>query len=81
MSELFGVGSIGRAQARALHAAAIGGPACALLIGKLLPIAMDTLSTVVAPPVAVRDLGRLPIRGRADGIDVVGIDAPAAAAA
>ncbi len=30
-----------------------------------------------APPFAVRDLGRLPIRGRADGIDVVGIDVPA----
>jgi adenylate cyclase len=29
-----------------------------------------------APPFAVRDLGRLPIRGRADGIDVVGVDAP-----
>lgn len=28
------------------------------------------------PPFAVRDLGRLAIRGRADGIDVVGIDAP-----
>jgi adenylate cyclase len=28
-----------------------------------------------APPFGVRDLGRLPIRGRADGIDVVGIDA------
>jgi adenylate cyclase len=27
-----------------------------------------------APPFAVRDLGRLPIRGRTDGIDVVGID-------
>ena len=27
------------------------------------------------PPFAVRDFGRLPIRGRADGIDVVGIDA------
>jgi adenylate cyclase len=26
-----------------------------------------------APPFAVRDLGRLPIRGRADGIDVVGM--------
>jgi adenylate cyclase len=34
-----------------------------------------------APPVAVRDLGRLEIRGRADGIDVVGIDAPVAAVA
>jgi adenylate cyclase len=32
-----------------------------------------------APPFAIRDLGRLPIRGRADGIDVVGIDAPAVA--
>jgi adenylate cyclase len=31
-----------------------------------------------APPFAIRDLGRLPIRGRADGIDVVGLD-PAAA--
>ena len=31
-----------------------------------------------APPFAVRDLGRLPIRGRVDGIDVVGIGAPAA---
>jgi adenylate cyclase len=30
-----------------------------------------------APPFAVRDLGRLPIRGRADGIDVVGLEAPA----
>ena len=31
------------------------------------------------PPFAVRDLGRLAIRGRADGIDVVGIEAPALA--
>ena len=31
-----------------------------------------------APPFAVRDLGRLPIRGRADGIDVVSLDTPAA---
>ncbi|SDT32374.1 adenylate/guanylate cyclase domain-containing protein [Bradyrhizobium canariense] len=29
-----------------------------------------------APPFAVRDLGRLPIRGRVDGIDVVGIESP-----
>jgi adenylate cyclase len=35
--------------------------------------AMERFST--APPFAVRDLGRLPIRGRADGIDVAGIDA------
>jgi adenylate cyclase len=30
-----------------------------------------------APPFAVRDLGLLPIRGRADGIDVVGLEVPA----
>jgi adenylate cyclase len=35
--------------------------------------AMARFSSV--PPFAVRDLGRLPIRGRADGIDVVGIAA------
>ena len=39
--------------------------------------AMECFSSV--PPFAVRDLGRLPIRGRADGIDVVGIEAPAMA--
>jgi adenylate cyclase len=39
--------------------------------------AMDRFSSV--PPFAVRDLGRLSIRGRADGIDVVGIEAPALA--
>jgi adenylate cyclase len=35
--------------------------------------AMERFASV--PPFAVRDLGRLPIRGRADGIDVIGIDA------
>jgi adenylate cyclase len=30
-----------------------------------------------APPFALRDLGRLPIRGRADGVEVVGFAAPA----
>jgi adenylate cyclase len=39
--------------------------------------AMERFSS--APPFAVRELGRLPIRGRADGIDVVGIAAPASA--
>ena len=39
--------------------------------------AMERFSA--APPFAVRDLGRLAIRGRADGIDVVGINAPALA--
>src|SRR6476661_3289087 len=33
-----------------------------------------------ALPVRVRNLGRLPIRGRADGIDVVGLDIPTAQA-
>jgi adenylate cyclase len=27
-----------------------------------------------APPFAVRELGRLPIRGRVDGIDVIGLE-------
>jgi adenylate cyclase len=39
--------------------------------------AMERFSS--APPFVVRDLGRLAIRGRADGIDVVGINAPALA--
>jgi adenylate cyclase len=39
--------------------------------------AMDRFNS--APPFAVRDLGRLPIRGRADGIDVFGIGAQAPA--
>jgi adenylate cyclase len=41
--------------------------------------AMERFSST--PPFAMRDLGRLPIRGRADGIDVVGIDAPVPALA
>jgi adenylate cyclase len=36
--------------------------------------AMEKFNSV--PPFAVRDLGRLEIRGRIDGIDVVGIAAP-----
>ena len=39
--------------------------------------AMERFNSV--PPFAIRDLGRLPIRGRADGIDVVGLEAPALA--
>ena len=41
--------------------------------------AMERFRSV--PPFAVRDLGRLEIRGRADGIDVFGIEAPVAAMA
>jgi adenylate cyclase len=36
--------------------------------------AMERFSSML--PFAIRDLGRLPIRGRADGVDVVGIDEP-----
>ena len=39
--------------------------------------AMDRFRS--APPVAVCDLGRFAIRGRVDGIDVVGFDVPAIA--
>jgi adenylate cyclase len=39
--------------------------------------AMERFSS--PPPFAVHDLGRLPIRGRVDGIDVVGLGVPAAA--
>lgn len=39
--------------------------------------AMERFSST--PPFAVCNLGRLPIRGRADGIDVFGIEAPVAA--
>jgi quercetin dioxygenase-like cupin family protein len=38
-----------RAQTRPFHLAVIAGLACALVIGKALPLAMDTISTVVAP--------------------------------
>lgn len=41
-------------------------------------VAMERFSST--PPFAVRDLGRLAIRGRADGIDVVGIAAQASPA-
>ena len=55
MSEAFGMASLGQAEIRPLYAAAIGGLACAFLTGKALPVAMDTLSTVVAPLCAVSD--------------------------
>jgi len=40
-------------------------------------VAMERFSS--PPPFAVQDLGRLPIRGRADGIDVVGLGVPVVA--
>ncbi len=47
--------SLRRPEARPLYAAALGGLACAFLIGKMLPVAMDALSTAVAPLCAVSD--------------------------
>jgi quercetin dioxygenase-like cupin family protein len=41
--------SLGRTQTRPFHLAALAGLACAFLIAKALPLAMDTISTVVAP--------------------------------
>jgi len=46
-----------------------------------LPAQSEALLLSLHGPVKVRDLGRLPIRGRTDGIDVVGLDIPAAQAA
>jgi hypothetical protein len=42
-------------------------------------VAMEQFRSAL--PVKVRDLGQVPIRGRMDGIDVVGLDIPAAPAA
>jgi quercetin dioxygenase-like cupin family protein len=55
MFEGFGAASLRRIETRQLYAAAIGGLACAFLIGKMLPVAMDTISTIVAPLCAVSD--------------------------
>src|SRR3984957_3094955 len=41
--------SLGRTQPRPFHLAVIAGLACAFLIAKALPLAMDAISTVVAP--------------------------------
>jgi quercetin dioxygenase-like cupin family protein len=42
-------------RARPFHIAVIAGLACALVIGKAMPIAMDAISTIVAPLCAVGD--------------------------
>jgi quercetin dioxygenase-like cupin family protein len=44
-----------RTEAQPLYAAIVAGLACAFVIGKTLPIMMDTLSSVVAPLCAVSD--------------------------
>ncbi|MGA2291966.1 cupin domain-containing protein [Bradyrhizobium sp.] len=46
---------LGRAADQPLHTAVIAGLACAFVIGKTLPVMMDTLSTGVAPLCAVSD--------------------------
>src|SRR5260221_2898245 len=46
---------LGRPEARPLHRAVLAGLACAFLIGKALPVIMDTLSSVAAPLCAVSD--------------------------
>ena len=47
--------SVGPSKTRPLHLAIITGLACAFLIGKAMPIAMDAISTIVAPLCAVGD--------------------------
>jgi quercetin dioxygenase-like cupin family protein len=44
-----------RPEARPLHLAVLAGLACAFLIGKALPVMMDTLSNVAEPLCAVSD--------------------------
>jgi len=61
MSERFGVASLGRTEARPLYLAALGGLACALLIGKMLPVAMDAISSAVTPLCAVGDSAGSPL--------------------
>ena len=41
--------SLARPEARPFHLAVIAGLACALLIGKALPLTMDAISAVIAP--------------------------------
>ncbi len=44
-----------RAEARPLCLAVVAGLACALMVGKALPLAMDVISTVITPLCAVGD--------------------------
>ena len=55
MSGTFAITTPGRAQASPVYAAIIAGLACALLIGKSLPITMDGLAAVIEPLCAVSD--------------------------
>jgi quercetin dioxygenase-like cupin family protein len=55
MPETTGMAALARAETRPLCTAVIAGLACAFVIGKTLPVMMDTLSSVVAPLCAVSD--------------------------
>jgi quercetin dioxygenase-like cupin family protein len=49
MSEIWARPPLGPFNARPLHAAVMAGLACAFLLGKALPVMMDTFSTVLVP--------------------------------
>jgi|SRR5947209_3374058 len=55
MSGTFGLARPDRAQASSIYAAVIAGLACALPIGKSLPVMLDAIATVVEPLCAVSD--------------------------
>src|SRR6202022_5057846 len=50
-----------RPEARPFHLAVLAGLACAFLVGKALPVIMDTLSSVCAPLCAVSDPAGSPL--------------------
>jgi quercetin dioxygenase-like cupin family protein len=52
-----------RAEARPFHLAIVAGVACALAIGKALPLTMDAISTVVEPLCAASDPAGLALDG------------------
>src|ERR1700726_5209738 len=52
---------LGRPEARPLHMAVLAGLASAFLIGKALPVIMDTLSSGAEPPCAVSDPAGSPL--------------------
>ena len=58
----------GRTGARRFFAAVVAGLACALLIGKALPVMMDAVSTVIAPLCASSD----PMGSTLDTVEPIG---------
>jgi quercetin dioxygenase-like cupin family protein len=61
MSRTLAVTRLGRAQVLPVYAALIAGLACALLIGKSLPIAIDGLAAIIEPLCAVSDPAGSPL--------------------